>query len=205
MFEEDYKRRFVFGCDFGTSDYKYGPISLGERPRSVENRGYFPERSVVAEILGGVREVVVGNEVAQFLGSGQDLSARLVYPMRDGIIGAGDERSWRVVRELLSKSLTEFKPGGLGFKGFYVVASLSAVAPLYMYEKFFSFLDEKAEEGLVRSSTLIPQPLAVAIAHKQTSCVVVESGHGNTQVAPISRARFVVLLWLSTGAGARPT
>ncbi len=188
MFEEDYKRRFVFGCDFGTSDYKYGPISLGERPRVMENRGYFPEKSMVAEMLGGGREVVVGDEVTHFLGSGQDLTSRLVYPMRDGIIGAGDEKSWKVIRELLLKSLSEFKPGGIGFKGYYVVASLSAVAPLYMYEKFFSFLDEMAGEGLVHSSTLIPQPLAVAIAHKQTSCVVVESGHGNTQVAPISKA-----------------
>ncbi len=188
LFEEDYKRRFVYGCDFGTSDYKYGPISLGERPRVVENRGYFPEKSMVAEMLGVSRDVVVGADVTYFLGSGQDLSSRLVYPMRDGIIGVGDDRSWRVIRELLLKSLGEFKPSGFGFKGFYVVASLSAVAPLYMYERFFSYLGEMAEEGLVHSSTLIPQPLAVAIAHKQTSCIVVESGHGNTQVAPISRA-----------------
>lgn len=188
LFEEDYKRRFVYGCDFGTSDYKYGPISLGERPRVVENRGYFPERSVVAELFGEVKDVVVGSEVAQFLGSGQDLSSRMVYPMRDGIIEAGDERSWRVIRELLVRYLAEFRPSGFGFKGFYVVASLSAVAPLYMYERLFNFLEDAASEGLVHSSTLIPQPLAVAIAHKQTSCVVVESGHGNTQVAPISRA-----------------
>lgn len=188
MFEEDYKRRFVFGCDFGTSDYKYGPITLGERPRLMENRGYFPEKSVVAELLGGIREVVVGSDVALFLGGGQDLVNRLVYPMKDGIIGINDERGWKVIRELILKSLSEFKPSGFGFRGFYVVASLSAVAPLYMYERLYSLLEGMAGEGLVHSSTIIPQPLAVAIAHKQTSCVVVESGHGNTQVAPISRA-----------------
>jgi len=188
LYEEEYKKRFVFGCDFGTSDYKYGPITLGERPRLVENRGYFPERGVVEELLGGGREVVVGDEVPLFLGSGQDLAARLVYPMRDGIVRLGDDRSWRVIRELLYKSLSEFRPGGAGFKGFCVVASLSAVAPLYMYERFYDYLGEMASEGLVRSSTIIPQPLAVAIAHKKTSCIVVESGHGNTQVAPISRA-----------------
>ncbi|MEM0444952.1 MAG: hypothetical protein QXO86_05690 [Nitrososphaerota archaeon] len=188
MFEEDYKRRFVFGCDFGTSDYKYGPISLGERPRVMESRGYFPEKSVVAELLGGSREVVVGSDVALFLGGGQDLSGRLVYPMRDGIVGINDEKGWRVIRELIYRSLSDFKPSGFGFKGFYVVASLSAVAPLYMYERLYGYLGQMAEEGLAHSSTIIPQPLAVAIAHKQTSCVVVESGHGNTQVAPISQA-----------------
>ncbi len=188
MFEEDYKRRYVFGSDFGTSDYKYGPITIGEKPRVVENRGYFPEKGVVAEILGGGRDVVVGSDVTLYLGGGQDLSSRLVYPMRDGVISRGDERAWTVVRELLRKSLSEFKPGGIGFKGFYVVVSLSAIAPLYMYERVYDILDKLSDEGLVHSSTIIPQPLAVAIAHKRTSCVVVESGHGNTQVAPISRA-----------------
>ena len=188
MFEEDYRRRYTFGCDFGTSDYKYGPITIGERPKVVENRGYFPEKGVLAEILGGSRDVVVGSEVTLFLGSGQDLSARLVYPMRDGVISRGDERSWIVVRELLRKSLSEFRPSGIGFKGFYVVASISSIAPLYMYEKIYDIMGELAEEGLVHSSTIIPQPLAVAIAHKRTACVVVESGHGNTQVAPISKA-----------------
>jgi crenactin len=71
LFEEDYRRRYTFGCDFGTSDYKYGPITIGERPKVVENRGYFPEKGVLAEILGGSRDVFVGSEVTQFLGSGR--------------------------------------------------------------------------------------------------------------------------------------
>ncbi|MEM2041481.1 MAG: hypothetical protein QXI52_06220, partial [Nitrososphaerota archaeon] len=74
MFEEDYKRRFVFGSDYGTSDYKYGPITLGERPAIIENRGYLPEKSMVSKILGVEKDIVVGKEVSYFLESGADLS-----------------------------------------------------------------------------------------------------------------------------------
>jgi len=188
VFEEEYKRRYVFGCDYGTSDFKYGPITQGSRPLLVENRGYFPERSIVSQVLGVEKEVVVGRDVPLFLGSGAELSLRLVYPMRSGTIAKDDTRAWKVIEELTRMALSEFKPGGLGFKGFYVVAALSSVAPRYMYERLFEIYGGLASEGLIHSATIIPQPLAVAIAHKQTSCVVVESGHGNTQVAPISRA-----------------
>ena len=34
---------------------------------------------------------------------------------------------------------------------------------------------------------MIPQPFAVAIGHGVTTCVVIESGHGNSQVCPISK------------------
>ncbi|MEM1517493.1 MAG: hypothetical protein QXQ02_06215 [Halobacteria archaeon] len=189
MFEEDYKRRFVFGSDYGTSDYKYGPITLGERPAIIENRGYLPEKSMVSKILGVEKDIVVGKEVSYFLESGADLSSRLIYPMRDGVIPKGDQNAWRIIKELTMFALEEFKPSGFGFKGFYLVASLSAVAPRYMYENLINIYDSIAKESkLVYASTIIPQPLAVAIAHKELSCVVVESGHGNTQVAPISRA-----------------
>jgi len=189
VFEEEYKRRYVFGADYGTSDFKYGPITLGERPQVVENRGYFPEKSIVSAIMGVERDVVVGRDVALFLESGADLLTRLVYPMRSGVIAREDVRAWRVVEELTRYALNEFRPkAAIGFGGFYVVAALSAVAPGYMYEKFFEIFSRLADEGLVRSATVIPQPLAVAIAHRTTSCVVIESGHGNTQVTPISRA-----------------
>ncbi|MEM2061666.1 MAG: hypothetical protein QXY84_05160, partial [Candidatus Caldarchaeum sp.] len=187
MFDEEYRRRYVFGCDYGTSDFKYGPITQGDKPLVTANRGYFPEKSIVSQVLGVEKEVVVGKDVTLFLGAGSELSTRLVYPMRSGTIAKDDERAWHVVEELTRYALSEFKPGGFGFKGFYVVAALSATAPRYMYEKMLNIYDKLASEGLIHSSTIIPQPLAVAIAHKQTSCVVVESGHGNTQVAPISR------------------
>ncbi|MCX8203075.1 MAG: hypothetical protein N3H32_02025, partial [Nitrososphaeria archaeon] len=135
MWEEEYKRRYVFAADYGTSDYKYGPITLGERPQVIENRGYFPEPSIVSRIMGVEREVVVGKDVVLFLESGADLLSRMVYPMRSGIVGKDDARAWKVIRELTRASLEEFRPKGVGFNGFYVVAALSAVAPRYMYER----------------------------------------------------------------------
>ncbi|MFY9606944.1 MAG: hypothetical protein WAS24_09505, partial [Thermoplasmata archaeon] len=72
------------------------------------------------------------------------------------------------------------------FEGFYVVASLSSVSPRYMYESLFETMTAAAKDGLVKAATVISQPFAVAIGHGVTTCVVVESGHGNTQVCPIS-------------------
>lgn len=185
---EDYKRRYVFAADYGTSDFKYGPITQGERPLIVENRGYFPEQSIVSKIMGVEKEVVVGKDVTLFLESGADLATRLIYPMRDGIVAKEDERAWRVIKELTLMALEEFRPKGFGFDGFFVVGALSAVAPRYMYEKLFDIFEEISKAELIKAATIIPQPLAVAIAHKATSCTVIESGHGNTQFAPISRA-----------------
>jgi len=133
MYDEDYKKRYVFGADYGTSEFKYGPITQGERPLTIESRGYFPERSVISQIMGVDREVVVGKDVTLFLESGAELATRLVYPMREGVIMKDDVRAWKVVRELTRYALEEFRPKGWGFNGFYVVAALSAVAPRYMY------------------------------------------------------------------------
>ena len=188
--EEAYKRKYTFGEDYGTSFYKFGPITCGEVPEVIENRGYFPDESMIMfQIAGRPKEVVVGEEIAQFLGAKEELVERLVYPMRNGVIERGDERAWRVVEEITRYGLERFRPkADPAFDGFYVCASLSAVAPRYMYERLFDIhkrIDE--ETGLVRAVTIIPQPLAVAIAHKEVTCVVIESGHGNTQVCPVSR------------------
>ncbi len=190
MSEAEYKRKFTFGEDYGTSFYKYGPITCGERPEVMENRGYFPDESMIMfQLMGKPRDVVIGDEIAQFLGAREELAERLVYPMRNGVIERGDERAWRVIEELTRFGLERFRPkADPDFNGFYVCASLSAVAPRYMYERLFEIHERvDAETGLVRAATIIPQPLAVAIAHKTPTCVVVESGHGNTQVCPVSR------------------
>mgnify|MGYP003879615895 FL=1 len=190
MSEAEYKHKFTFGEDYGTSYYKYGPITCGERPEVVENRGYFPDESMIMfQLMGKPRDVVIGDEIAQFLGAREELAERLVYPMRNGVIERGDERAWRVIEELTRFGLERFRPkADPDFNGFYVCASLSAVAPRYMYERLFEIHERiDAETGLVRAATIIPQPLAVAIAHKTPTCVVVESGHGNTQLCPISR------------------
>lgn len=186
---EAYKRKYTFGEDYGTSDYKFGPITLGERPEVIENRGYFPDTSsIMHRLMGMTREVVVGRDLALYLGSKEELASRMVYPMRNGIVGKDDERAWKVIYEVTKYGLEMFKRSDPDFKGFYVCAALSAIAPRYMYERIFEIhrrIDE--ETGLVRAVTIIPQPLAVAIAHKVPTCVVIESGHGNTQVCPISR------------------
>jgi crenactin len=56
-----------------------------------------------------------------------------------------------------------------------------------MYERLLSMLKENNDDGLVRAVTVIPQPFAVAIGHGVTTCVVIESGHGNSQICPISK------------------
>ncbi|PCN50724.1 hypothetical protein B6U99_02880 [Candidatus Geothermarchaeota archaeon ex4572_27] len=188
---EEYKRKYTFGEDYGTSYYKYGPITLGEVPEVVENRGYFPDKSsIMYELTGVTKDVIVGKDLPLYLEAREDLSSRLVYPMRNGIIDINDERSWRVIYELTKYGLEQFRPVERDFKGFYVVASLSAIAPRYMYEKLFEIhrrINDEAGGRLIKAMTIIPQPLAVAIAHKVPTCIVLESGHGNTQICPISR------------------
>ncbi|OYT61674.1 MAG: hypothetical protein B6U69_03165 [Thermofilum sp. ex4484_15] len=191
---EKYKVRYAFAEDYGTSMYKYGPVR--EYPDVIENRGLILEPSLIQRVFakeaGGElkgKRIIVGEEVAMYLGSRDDMAKNLIYPMRDGIIDLRDEIGWRIVEEITRYGLRKYRPkGDQNFKGFYVAASLSATAPKYMYEKIFEIhkkIDE--EEGLVKAITIIPQPLAVAIAEKSVTCMVVESGHGNTQICPISR------------------
>lgn len=183
-----YRDRYTFGMDFGTSDFKFGPITCGDAPRVLRNRGYFPDRdSIMMQALNQAPEVVVGDDVPLYLQSSEDLASHLVYPMRNGVIDRGDSKAWRVVNEILRFGLKTFRPNpGDDFDGFYVVASLSSVSPRYMYENLFETMTEAAKEGLVKAGTVISQPFAVAIGHGVTTCVVVESGHGNTQICPIS-------------------
>jgi crenactin len=174
--------------DFGTSDFKFGPITLGEQPRIVNNRGYFPDKnSVLYNAFEATSDVIVGDEVPLYLQSAEDLSSRLIYPMRNGIIERNDDQAWHVVGSLTSYGLRAFKPEPSdGFQGYYVVASLSSVSPRYMYERLLALFREN-NQGTVRAVTVIPQPFAVAIGHGVTTCVVIESGHGNSQVCPISK------------------
>ncbi|RLE97220.1 MAG: hypothetical protein DRJ63_09460 [Thermoprotei archaeon] len=184
---EEYRRKYAFGEDYGTSEYKFGPVA--ERPDVIENRGFIIDKSsIVYRIAGITKNIIVGPEVSMYLGSREDMARFLVYPMRDGVIGKDDERAWSVIYEITKYGLLKFKPSDPKFKGFYVTAALSAIAPKYMYEKVFEIHKKIDEEyGVVKAVTIIPQPLAVAIAQKTITCIVVESGHGNTQITPISR------------------
>jgi crenactin len=174
--------------DFGTSDFKFGPITCGDVPKVLHNRGYFPDRdSIMMRALNEAPEVVVGEDVPLYLQSSEDLTSRLIYPMRNGVIDRADSKAWRVVNEISRFGLRMFRPNlGEDFEGFCVVASISSVCPRYMYESLFDAMTEAAKEGLVKATTIISQPFAVAIGHGVTTCVVVESGHGNTQICPIS-------------------
>lgn len=201
---EAYKRTHVFGMDYGTSFFKYGPISLGETPEIIENRGYFPDKdAIMTRIMGEGRDVVVGKDLPLYLEAREDLPSRLVYPFRNGIIEKNDNRAWQVVEEISRMALREYVPKEEGFNGFYVVASLSAVAPRYMYEKLFDIYRKiDFEEHTIAAATIIPQPLAVAISHKVPTSVVVESGHGNTQITPISRYPIrTAIIALNRGGG----
>ncbi|MGB9021928.1 MAG: hypothetical protein WCC94_00645, partial [Candidatus Bathyarchaeia archaeon] len=64
----EYKERYTFGMDFGTSDFKFGPITCGDAPRVLRNRGYFPDRdSIMMRALNQAPEVVVGDDVPLYL------------------------------------------------------------------------------------------------------------------------------------------
>jgi crenactin len=188
MNTDNYRSNYTFAMDFGTSDFKFGPITLGEQPKIVNNRGYFPDKnSVMYKAFEATSDIIVGDEVPLYLQSAEDLSSRLVYPMRNGVIERSDDQAWRVVGSLASYGLDAFKPPpNNGFQGYYVVASLSAVSPRYMYERLMDLFREN-NHGMIRAVTVIPQPFAVAIGHGVTTCVVIESGHGNSQVCPISK------------------
>ena len=184
---------YVFAEDFGTSYFKYGPIYI-QKPEMIENRGYFPKiLKSMAKVRGyEEKEVIVGEDVTKYLESKRELS-RLYYPMRKGVIERGDVRGWKVVEALIRHALNAFKPDRSrpefqGFEGFYIVASLASHSPTYMYENLFEIHRKiEAESGLIKAVSIIPQPLAVAIAQEATVCTVLECGHGNTQIAPISR------------------
>jgi crenactin len=185
---DNYRSHYTFAMDFGTSDFKFGPITCGENPRIVNNRGYFPDKkSVMYRAFETTSDIIVGEEVPLYLQSADDLSSRLVYPMRNGMIDKGDDNAWRVVSALSRYGLDAFKerPND-GFQGFYVVASLSSVSPRYMYEHLMDIF-KNLNDGTIKAVTIIPQPFAVAIGHGVTTCVVIESGHGNSQICPISK------------------
>jgi crenactin len=186
---EAYKQGHTFGMDFGTSHFKFGPITAGERPDIIENRGYFTDKTSVMQQIGGpVRSVIVGKDLPFYLESREDLSTRLVYPMRNGVIEKDNDRSWTVVEEIAKFALESYRPPESEFLGYYLVASLSAVSPRYMYEKLFEVMHKiDSEFGSITAATIIPQPFSVAIAHKIPTCVVIESGHGNSQICPISK------------------
>jgi len=193
VIDEQYRLSYTFAIDFGTSYTKYGPITLNV-PKVVQTRGLFlrdlPE-SVKMRIPQDVLErgLVVGDEeVKHYLSSVRDVQRNLKYPLKDGIIRRDDEDGWVVLREILRYALSQFKPTDPNFKGWLISTALSALAPAYMYEGIFELLERASSEFPIYAATILPQPLAVAIAENAVNCVIIEGGHGNIQIAPISFA-----------------
>src|SRR5579875_3861383 len=184
--QKSYRELFTFGEDYGTSEFKFGPATLGDIPDSIENRGYFPD---VTEGNFGVygftasSPIIVGPEVSDHLESRADLTERLIYPMTSGLIESSDDKSWQVIKEITRYALKRYAPSpGSGFEGFNCVGALFSGSPRFMYEKIFSIHEEINKEEnrkLVRNVTVIPQPLAVAIAQKAVTCTVIEAGYGD--------------------------
>ena len=202
------KEVVVFGEDYGTSELKFGPATLGNVPDVLENRGYFPDtRSSMIRMTGGPDKklLVVGPDVANFVEAKRDIAERMVYPMRSGVIERDDDRSWAVVKELTRYALLRHIPDSADFDGVKAVAALSAAAPRYMYEKIFDIHREiNQEEGrkVIKALSVIPQPLAVAISQKVLACTVLEAGAGNCQVAPLSSGMiFNALITLNRAGG----
>jgi len=195
--ETRYKLKYVYGEDFGTGYYKYGPITLGDKPEIIQSRGLLlrdlPE-SIKLLIPKSIieRGVVVGEDVTKYLSSVRDAIRNLKYPLKDGIVRREDEDSWKVVKELVRYGFQHFYHEAAkqpDFKGYYVVVALSALAPDYMREKMFEIhkeVDAEFDNKLIKAITIIEQPFAVAIAERAVTCSVIEAGHGNIQIVPIS-------------------
>ncbi|WP_069806584.1 heat-shock protein Hsp70 [Vulcanisaeta thermophila] len=195
--EARYKLNYVYAEDFGTGYFKYGPITLRDKPYMIQSRGLFlrdlPESIkllIPREILE--RGVVVGDDIPKYLSSVRDAIRNLKYPLRDGIIRKEDEDSWRIVKELSRYGFSQFH-GEVSrrsdFRGYYLVVALSALAPDYMRDRMIEVHREVNEEfggKLIQAMTIIDQPFAVAIAEKAVTCTVIEAGHGNIQLVPIS-------------------
>lgn len=182
----------AYGEDYGTRYFKYSPL-MEKKPRIMESAGLFLEESQLLKLYGVEQRLVVGPDVRRFMGERSEVARNLVYPLRDGEVPSPDKagREWEVIEELTRKGLKEFEEYKKreNFNGFCVTAAISALtfsAPtIDGLLKIHKKLD--AETGLVNAFTAITQPLAVAISEKELTCVVVEAGHGNTQVVPVSR------------------
>ncbi len=195
--ESRYKLKYTYAEDFGTGYFKYGPITLGEKPRMIPSRGLIlrdlPE-SIKMLIPKSVLErgVVVGDDVSKYLSSMREAARNLRQPLKDGIIRRDDEDAWKIVKELVRFGFSQFFPEVANqpdFRGYYTVIALSALAPDYMRERMMELhkeVDEEFEGRLIAAVTVIDQPFAVAIAEKAVTCSVIEAGHGNIQVVPIS-------------------
>ena len=104
---DPYRRKYSYGEDYGTSYFKFGPVA--EKPEVIENRGFIiSEDTIMYKLMGITKRIIVGPEVAQYLGSREDTAKYLVYPMKDGIVERGDDRAWEIIEEITKYGLLKF-------------------------------------------------------------------------------------------------
>ena len=180
-------RRYL-AIDYGTGYVKYGMEEDGE-PKMIETVGLVIPDEMKGDLLRKVEDIVVGDAIVSYLPTCNVPHEGLHYPLRHGVVERDNETAWRILEKITEHILTTVRRRPTiesDFKGFYVVFSLAAIASRHMYDGFFEIFRKFAKRGLVKAVTVLQQPLATAIASGRLTCVVVESGHSNTQIVPIT-------------------
>lgn len=177
----DYEKN-VIAVDVGTRFVKYGPPA--EEPSMIENRAFYVEPGAAETLFGLKPGWVAGPQVANFLGTYDNTN--LVYPMRNGRLG-DDPRAPQALAAVIRYAVLDSWHELGRPRRVRVVLGTAVDAPAgtlrAMFDAVAAALRGVGAGGLV---TAVPQPLAVAISEKMLTCLVLESGHGNTQVTPVS-------------------
>ena len=185
--EEEQRRKYCLAIDYGTGYVKYGMEEDGE-PKIIETVGLVIPDEMKGDLLRKVEDIVVGDAIVSYLPTCNVPHEGLHYPLRHGVVERDNELAWRILEKITEHILTTVRSRPTiesDFQGFYVSFSLAAIASRHMYEGFFEIFRKFAEMGLVKAVTVLQQPLATAMASARLVCLVVESGHGNTQIVPI--------------------
>ena len=179
-------RRYL-AIDYGTGYVKYG-MEEDIKPEVIETVGLVIPDEMKGDLLRKVEDIVVGDAIVSYLPTRNVPHEGLHYPLRHGVVERDNKLAWRILEKITEHILTTVRRRPTiesDFKGFYVVFSLVTGAGRYMYERFFEIFRKFAERGLVKAVTVLEQPLATAIASGRLTCIVVESGHGSTQILAI--------------------
>ncbi|MCD6313270.1 MAG: hypothetical protein J7L79_05645 [Thaumarchaeota archaeon] len=179
--------------DYGSYAVKYG-VEDDAEPKMIRTAGLVIPRRIIENLLRKADDIIIGDDIDLYVAGIRIIKKiikRLHYPVKHGIIKEDDQRDWRILERITEQILLSIYariPPTIeeDFDGFYIVFSLNAIAPRYMYEGFFKIFRRFAEYELVKAVTVLQQPLATAIASGRLTCVVVESGHSNTQIVPIT-------------------
>ena len=183
--------RHCLAIDYGSYTVKYGVE--GDGAKMIRTAGLVISRRIIENLLRKADDIIIGDDIDRCIAQIRIIKKnieQLHYPIRHGIIKGDDRKGWRISEKITEQILLSIY-GRIhptieeDSDGFYIVFSLNAMAPRNMYEGFFEIFRRFVEKGLVKAITAIQQPLATAMASAKLVCLVVESGHGNTQIVPI--------------------